>query len=121
MRTGHGRFEALKQRTLLTVAFPVDANVIDVASLYGAVPNGYRNSVSGGRTFLEDIVRTDFVFRGQQIWAWQLNSEGNDGKPNCCLHRSRSQSHPVEEPLVPLKPSPAFPELPRDRNLWGRA
>jgi len=38
----------------------------------------YRNTVSGGKVFLENVVGNDMVFVGQRVWARQLNPEGFD-------------------------------------------
>lgn len=40
--------------------------------------DGYRNTVSGGRVFLENIVGQKMVFTGQRVWARQLNPEGSE-------------------------------------------
>ncbi|MBX9736061.1 MAG: immunoglobulin domain-containing protein [Phycisphaerales bacterium] len=37
----------------------------------------YRNSVSGGKLFLENVVGSNMVFKGQRVWARQLNPEGS--------------------------------------------
>ena len=39
----------------------------------------YRNSVSGGKLFLENVVGTNMTFTGQKVWARQLNPEGSGG------------------------------------------
>lgn len=39
----------------------------------------YRNTVPGGRVFLENVVGSDMVFTGQRVWARQLNPEGSGG------------------------------------------
>ncbi|MBE9179426.1 endopolygalacturonase [Oculatella sp. LEGE 06141] len=36
----------------------------------------YRNSVSGGRLFVEDVTMTGWTLNGQKVWARQLNPEG---------------------------------------------
>ena len=53
---------------------------------------GYRNTVQGGRVFLENLVGNAMYFTGQKIWARQLNPEGstitkviNDGGDFYCL------------------------------------
>jgi hypothetical protein len=37
----------------------------------------YRNTIAGGRLFLENIVGTNMTFTGQRVWARQLNPEGS--------------------------------------------
>ncbi len=37
----------------------------------------YRNSVPGGKLFLENVVGSNMVFSGQRVWARQLNPEGS--------------------------------------------
>ncbi|MFZ4575286.1 MAG: PA14 domain-containing protein, partial [Phycisphaerales bacterium] len=37
----------------------------------------YRNTRSGGKVHLENVVGTDMTFSGQRVWASQLNPEGN--------------------------------------------
>ncbi|MDW8196387.1 MAG: glycosyl hydrolase family 28-related protein [Gemmataceae bacterium] len=39
---------------------------------------GYRNSVPGGTVFLDDVCGHDWQFRGQMVWARQLNPEAKD-------------------------------------------
>jgi len=39
----------------------------------------YRNTVSGGKLFLENVVGTNMTFTGQKVWARQLNPEGSGG------------------------------------------
>jgi hypothetical protein len=43
--------------------------------------NGYRNSVRGGKVFIEAISGTDFQFDGQKVWLRQINPEGNSDTP----------------------------------------
>jgi Ca2+-binding RTX toxin-like protein len=38
--------------------------------------NAYRNTVSGGRLFIEDTTMTNWVFNQQKVWARQFNVEG---------------------------------------------
>lgn len=38
---------------------------------------GYRNTVAGGRVFIENIVGSRFVFTGQRVFARQFNPEGS--------------------------------------------
>ncbi len=38
----------------------------------------YRNSVPGGKVFLENVVGSNMTFTGQRVWARQLNPEGGD-------------------------------------------
>ncbi|MBL0927246.1 MAG: immunoglobulin domain-containing protein [Phycisphaerales bacterium] len=38
---------------------------------------GYRNTVAGGKVFLENVVGEGLVFTGQRVWARQLNPEGS--------------------------------------------
>ena len=40
----------------------------------------YRNTVSGGRLFIEDVTASGWEFEEQKVWARQLNAEGNDTK-----------------------------------------
>jgi hypothetical protein len=39
--------------------------------------SSYRNTVPGGKVFLENIVGGNMVFTGQRVWARQLNPEGS--------------------------------------------
>jgi hypothetical protein len=39
----------------------------------------YRNTVPGGRVFLENTVGDNMIFTGQRVWARQLNPEGSGG------------------------------------------
>jgi len=39
----------------------------------------YRNTVPGGKVFMENIVGTNMTFTGQKVWARQLNTEGSGG------------------------------------------
>jgi hypothetical protein len=38
----------------------------------------YRNTVPGGKLFIENAVGTDMTFTGQRVWARQLNPEGSE-------------------------------------------
>ncbi len=37
----------------------------------------YRNTVEGGKVFMENLVGTNMTFTGQKVWARQLNPEGS--------------------------------------------
>jgi hypothetical protein len=39
----------------------------------------YRNTVAGGKVFLENVVGANMTFTGQRVWARQLNPEGSGG------------------------------------------
>jgi len=47
---------------------------------------GYRNTVPGGKVFLQDVTSSNWDFEGQRVWAWQLNTEAKgDGRFNLRL------------------------------------
>jgi len=58
-RTRLSCLEKLEQHTVFAVAFPADANVVDVASLYGAIPSdGVDDSLFLARESGDDRART---------------------------------------------------------------
>ena len=68
---GGGEFHWIEQATSRTLV---------LRNFLTGSGEAYRNTVSGGRLFIEDVTATGWQFEGQKVWARQLNAEGIDTK-----------------------------------------
>jgi hypothetical protein len=62
--------------------FPIaiDNSSASTVVLQDLMAVSYRNTPGAGRLFIEDVCCGPFEFQGQQVWARQLDSEGNTTK-----------------------------------------